>query len=235
MKKLSICVALFSIFLFAPVGSAAPLASTLKDQQNVAMTIYNSNIGLVKDTRLIDLKSGIQELKFMDVAAKIDPTTVHIKSLVNGSTLDIREQNYEYDLLSPQKLLEKFVGQKVHLAVFNQETKKEESVEDPIDHTPKDERFKIKIGEAFDVVGERVQTDYKHLGYNLYEVAFEVSLRNHKEEDIKVLVEEPIPGDWEMFSSTHPFQKLSAFLIRFEVPVAKDKEVTAKYRIRFRY
>jgi hypothetical protein len=107
--------------------------------------------------------------------------------------------------------------------------------EDRIDHTPKDERFKIKIGEAFDVVGERIQTDYKRLGSNLFEVAFEVSLRNHKKEDIKVLVEEPIPGDWEMLSKTHPYEKLSAHLIRFEVPVAKDKEEKVKYRIRFRY
>ena len=70
---------------------------------------------------------------------------------------------------------------------------------------------------------------------NLFEVAFEVSLRNHKKEDIKVLVEEPIPGDWEMLSNTHPFEKVSAHLIRFDVPVAKDKEVKVKYRIRFKY
>jgi len=49
------------------------------------------------------------------------------------------------------------------------------------------------------------------------------------------LVEEPIPGDWEMLSNTHSFEKLSAHLIRFDVPVAKDKEVKVKYRIRFRY
>jgi hypothetical protein len=107
--------------------------------------------------------------------------------------------------------------------------------EDRIDHTPKDEKFKIKIGEAFDVVGERVQTDYKHLGRNLFEIAFEVSLRNHKKEDIQVLVEEPIPGDWEMLSNTHPYKKLSAHLIRFEAPIAKDKEEKVKYRIRFKY
>jgi len=438
----------------------------------VAITIYNSNIGLVKDTRLIELKPGIHELKFMDVAGKIDPTTVHIKSLINGSSLDVLEQNYEYDLLSPQKLLEKYVGQKVQLGIYNNETKKEEFIEatllstqgvnifqigdkihighygrvllpkipenliphptlvwmlenrlsrpqkveasyltsginwkadyvavlnkldtmtdmtgwvtidnrsgatyqnallklvagdihrvygemrmdyarpmaaakeassqqfkeesffeyhlytldrrtnikdnqtkqmslldanqvpvkkiflfaghpqyyysrydqrtnkqkvgvflelentkknnlgmplpkgtmrvykedkdgslqfvgeDRIDHTPKDEKFKIKIGEAFDVVGEKVQTEYKHLGWNLYEVAFEVSLRNHKKEDIKVLVEEPIPGDWEMLSNTHSYEKLSAHLIRFNVPVEKDKEVKVKYRIRFKY
>ena len=472
MKQSVILITLISFIFSIQIGYAAPLTSTLKDQQDVAVTIYNSNIGLVKDTRLIDLKPGVHELKFMDVAGKIDPTTVHIKSLINGSSLNVLEQNYEYDLLSPQKLLEKFVGQKVQLATINPETKKEEIVEatllstqggnifqigdkihighhgrillskipenlipqptlvwmlenrlskpqklevsyltsginwkadyvavlnkldtltdltgwvtidnrsgahyqnallklvagdihrvqgemrmdyarpmaaakeaaspqfkeesffeyhlytldrrttikdnqtkqmtlldanqvplkklfifsgspqyyyyqmdqgsnkqkigvflelentkknnlgiplpkgtirvykedkdgslqfvgeDRIDHTPKDEKFKIKIGEAFDVVGERVQTDYKRLGRNLFEVAFEVSLRNHKNEDIKVFVEEPIPGDWEMLSNTHSFEKLSDHLIRFDVPVAKDKEVKVKYRIRFRY
>ena len=471
MKRSIVLITLISFLFSLQVGYAAPLTSTLKDQKDVAVTIYNSNVGLVKDTRIIDFKPGIHELKFMDVAAKIDPTTVHIKSLINGSSLNVLEQNYEYDLLSPQKLLEKFVGQKVQLATINPETKKEEIVEatllstqggnifqigdkihighygrillsripenlipqptlvwmlenklskpqkleasyltsginwkadyvavlnkldtmtdltgwvtidnrsgatyqnallklvagdihrvqgemrmdyarpmaaakeaspqfkeesffeyhlytldrrttvkdnqtkqmtlldanqvplkklfifagspqyyyyqmnqgsnkqkvgvflelenskknnlgiplpkgtirvykedkdgslqfigeDRIDHTPKDEKFKIKIGEAFDVVGERIQTDYKRLGSNLFEVAFEVSLRNHKKEDIKVLVEEPIPGDWEMLSNTHPFEKLSAHLIRFDVPVAKDKEVKVKYRIRFKY
>ncbi len=471
MKKSLVLITLFSFLFSVQIGYGAPLTSTLKDQQNMSITIYNSNIGLVKDTRLIDFKPGIHELKFMDVAAKIDPTTVHIKSLINGSSLNVLEQNYEYDLLSPDKLLEKFVGQKIQLATINPETKKEEIVEatllstrggniyqigdkihigqygrtilskipenlipqptliwtlenrlpksqkleasyltsginwkadyvavlnkldtladltgwvtidnrsgatyqnaslklvagdihrvqdemrmdyarpmaaakevsqqfkeesffeyhlytldrrttikdnqtkqmalldanqvpirklfifsgypqyyyrrrdqgsnkqkigvflelentqknnlgtplpkgairvykedkdrslqfigeDRIDHTPKDEKFKIKIGEAFDVIGERIQTDYKHLGYNLYEVAFEVSLRNHKKEDIKVLVEEPIPGDWEMLSNSHPYEKLQAHTIRFEAPVAKDKEVKVKYRIRFRY
>jgi len=474
MKRLAPSVFLL-VFLFISVQwtLAEPLTSTLKDQQGMAVTIYNSNIGLVKDIRLIDLKTGVFELKFMDVAAKIDPTTVHIKSLANGSSLNVLEQNYEYDLLSPQKLLEKFVGQKVQLATVDPETKKEVIVdaallstqggnifrigdkihighpgrillpripdnlipnptlvwvlenrlgrlqkveasyltsgmnwkadyvavlnradtltdltgwvtidnksgatyqnallklvagdihrvqpamkdfargkvaaelsapaapqfkeesffeyhlytldrrttikdnqtkqmalldvnrvpvkklfifpgmsayyfyrydqksdkqkvgvfleienakknnlgiplpkgtvrvykednegslqfvgEDQIDHTPKDEKFKIKIGEAFDVVGERIQTDYKRLGTNLFEVAFEVSLRNHKKEEIKILVEEPIPGDWEMLSNTHPFEKVNAHLIRFDVPLGKDKEAKVKYRIRFKY
>ena len=107
--------------------------------------------------------------------------------------------------------------------------------EDRLDHTPKDERFKIKLGEAFDVVGERIQTNYQRLSSNLFEVAFEVSLRNHKNEDIKVWVEEPIPGDWEMQANSHPYEKLQANLIRFEVPVGKDQEVKVKYRIRTRY
>ncbi|MEW5909748.1 MAG: DUF4139 domain-containing protein, partial [Thermodesulfobacteriota bacterium] len=108
---------------------AAALTSTVKDQESVAVTIYNSNLGLVKDIRMIDFHVGVQEIKFMDVAARIDPTTVSIKSLIDGSSLTILEQNYEYDLLSPQKLLDKYVGQKVELASINPDTKKEEIVE----------------------------------------------------------------------------------------------------------
>jgi hypothetical protein len=129
MKRLIVLIILISFLFSIQIGYTAPLTSTLKDQQSVSITIYNSNIGLVKDTRLIDLNSGTHELKFMDVAAKIDPTTVHIKSLTNGTGLEVLEQNYEYDLLNPQKLLEKYVGQKVQLATLNPETKKEEIVE----------------------------------------------------------------------------------------------------------
>ncbi len=470
MKPSAILVILFLSLVLVAMGYAAPLTSTLKDQESVSLTIYNSNVGLVKDIRQIDLTRGVFELMFMDVAAKIDPTTVHARSLIDESSLTVLEQNYEYDLLGPQKLLEKYVGQKVQLATIKPETKKEEIVdaillstqggnifqigdkisighpgrlllssipenlipqptlvwllenklskpqkveasyltsgiswkadyvavlnqadtsadltgwvtvdnksgasyqnallklvvgdihriqpegrmdmmgarlaaeevtpqfkeeaffeyhlytldrkttvkdnqtkqmilldangvpvkklfifsgspqsyyyrydqrdtqkigvflelenieknnlgmplpkgtvrvykedkdgslqfvgEDQIDHTPKDEKFKIKIGEAFDVVGERIQTDYKKISQNLYEVAFEVSLRNHKQEDVNVLVEEPVPGDWEMLSKTHPYEKLNANLIRFNVPIAKDQEVKVSYRIRYRF
>ena len=74
--------------------------------------------------------------------------------------------------------------------------------EDWIDHTPKDERVRIKMGEAFDVVGERTQRDWKKIGGSTYEVEWEISLRNHKKEDVVVSVIEPIPGDWEVLRET---------------------------------
>src|SRR5512139_2604053 len=160
MNRLTVLITLISFLLSIQTGFAAPLTSNLKDQQDVAVTIYNSNVGLVKDIRLIDFKPGIHELKFMDVAAKIDPTTVHIKSLINGSSLKILEQNYEYDLLSPQKLLEKFVGQKVQLATINPETKKEEIVEATLLSTQGGNIFqvgdKIHIGHPGRVVLPRI-------------------------------------------------------------------------------
>src|SRR5262245_19177013 len=91
-------------------ASAATLTSTLADQSQVALTIYNANIGLVKDLREVELAEGENELRFMDVAAQIMPTTVHVKALTNTADLHVLEQNYEYDLLSPDKLMEKYVG-----------------------------------------------------------------------------------------------------------------------------
>jgi hypothetical protein len=449
-------------------------SSTLDDQTGVALTIYNVNLGLVKDQRQIKMFNGIGDLRFMDVASQIMPTSVHIKSLVNPESLQVLEQNYEYDLLNPQKLLDKYVGKEVKLYQKNPYTEREEVVtatllsnnglpifrigdeitfghpgriifpgvpenlnakptlvwmlentlpsmqkieasyltnginwrsdyvvtlndgddkadlsawvtidnhsgatyknatlklvagdvnrvkneqeykdkmmrgivmeakaaapqfkedsffeyhiytlerpatvkdnqtkqislvtadnipvkkellyyganyyyysrygesvsnqkigvfveirnrkennlgiplpkgtvrvykadkegslqfvgEDSIDHTPKDEKVRIKLGDAFDVVGSRKQTDWKKIAWDTYEAAFEISLRNHKKEDVVVKVVEPIPGDWTMLSSSHEYKKSEAFTAEFNVPVPKDKEVKLAYRVRMRY
>lgn len=104
--------------------------------------------------------------------------------------------------------------------------------EDRIDHTPKDEEIKLKIGEAFDVIAERIQTDYKEITTRLHESKWEITLRNHKEEDITVGIVEPLYGSWEVISSSHPYEKVDAFTIRFNVVVPKDEEVKVKYIIR---
>ena len=96
-------------------AAAARATVTQEQQKDVAITIYNGNLGLVKDIRDLALGPGTHEVKFMDVAAQIDPTTVHLKSLTDAAGVRILEQNYEYDLLNPQKLLDKFVGKTVKL------------------------------------------------------------------------------------------------------------------------
>lgn len=455
-----------------PPVAAATITSTLADQSHVALTVYSSNIALVKDVREIELGEGENELQFMDVAAQIMPATVHIKSLADGQTLRVLEQNYEYDLLSPEKLLEKYVGKEVKLLDKNYYTGKEEVItatllsttgspvyrvgdeiylglpgrvilprlpenliakptlvwllrsqgagkqrveasyltnqitwqadyvvvlsaddrkadlsgwvtienksgatyrnatlklvagdihrveepevmyqramtaeaaapppqfreegffeyhlytldrpatvkdnqtkqmtllsaadipvtkrlvlrgeqgyffttygpddeaptqkvsvfleaanakdnnlglplpkgvvrvykadtegslqfvgEDRIDHTPKGETVKVKMGEAFDVVGKRKQTDYKRVARNVTEVAWEITLRNHKEEDVTVRVDEPVPGDWEVLSASHAYEKADAHTLRFDVPVPKGGETKIAYRVRIR-
>jgi hypothetical protein len=92
-----------------------PSTTTEKDQVDLAVTVYNSNIALVRDVRQIHLPSGLFPLHFEDVAASINPATVHFRSLVDPAKLNVIEQNYEFDLLDPQKLLQKYVGKEVTL------------------------------------------------------------------------------------------------------------------------
>ncbi len=455
--------------LWAGDGQAAPgrSAVTRHDQRDVAITIYTGNLGLVKDVRELQLPAGVHEVKFMDVAAQIDPTTVHLKSLTDPAAVHILEQNYEYDLLNPQKLLDKYVGKTVKLmtgdgtlveavllsnnngpiyqidgqihlghpgrvilpelpenltptptlvwllqngsarpqrveasyltsgitwkadyvvvlnendnggdlsgwvtidnqsgatyadaalklvagdvhraqtrqemramlesavtagaprpqfreesffeyhlyslqgrttvkqnqtkqirlldapgvvikkelrfygarqyyrsqlgapianqkvGVFleieNAETQKlgiplpkgtvrvykaaaDQSLqfigEDVIDHTPKGEKVKIKMGEAFDVVGERTQREWKKIAWNLYETEWDVELRNHKKEDVEVTIIEPVPGDWEVVKSSHPYSKIEAHTLQYVVKVPRDGKVTVNYRVRMRW
>jgi len=451
--------------------------TTLNDQTDLAVTVYNSNIALVRDVRQLALPSGTLRLKFMDIAATVNPATVHFRSLNEPDKVGVIEQNYEYDLLEPAKLLHKYVGREVTLVRSYQEngtTKREEvkatlladnngpvwkigndivtglyaesyrfpevpanlferptllmslensgsrkqqveasylagnlswnadyvltigrddkaadldgwvtlannsgtafhnarlqliagdlhrlpagapraemevmakamraadaaqfvqenfseyhlyslgrrtSVEDKetkqisllagsnvpvdklfivdgqnfyyhnyqnpgtplkdpvkvyykfkndeksglgmpmpagnvrvyqkdsksnvlfvgedrIDHTPKDESLTVHIGNAFDVVAERKQTDFKKIADRVWEMEFEITLRNHKDAPIVVEVNEPIGGDWEMLSSTYKFTKTAAFAAQFHVPVEKNGTSVLRYRIRARW
>ncbi|HEV8713219.1 MAG TPA: DUF4139 domain-containing protein, partial [Candidatus Binatia bacterium] len=104
--------------------------------------------------------------------------------------------------------------------------------EDQIDHTAKDETVKVKMGEAFDVVGQRKQTDYKRIARTISEMSWEITLRNHKPDAVTVRVNEPVPGDWEVLSASHKYEKADAHTLRFDVPVPKDGEVKVTYRVR---
>jgi hypothetical protein len=453
--------------------SSPDQASNLNDQTDLAITVYNSNIALVRDVRQLSLPTGSFRLKFMDIAATVNPATVHFRSLTEPEKLGVIEQNYEYDLLEPAKLLHKYVGKEVTLvrayqdsgttkheeikaallsdnngpvwkigndivtgmfaesyrfpevpanlydrptllmslentgarkhqieasylatnlswnsdyvltvarddkaadldgwvtlannsgtafhnarlqlvagdlnrlpvpsapmamradatksmvakeqfqqesfseyhlyslghrtSVEDKETKQisllqgtgvpvekvfvvngqnfyyhnqynpgspqkdpvmvfykfknEEKAglgmplpagnlrvyqkdskggvlfigEDHIDHTPKDETVTVHIGNAFDVVAERKQTDYKRIDTHVWEMEFEITLRNHKDSPITVEVNEPIGGDWEMLSSTYKFTKTAAWAAQFKVPVDKNSTSVLKYRIR---
>jgi hypothetical protein len=101
--------------------------STPADQKSMSITIYNNDLGLVKDVRSIELKNGIQNLWFESVAGQIDATSVHIRSVDSPSALRVLEQNFEYDLISPEKLMEKYIGQMVELVTMQGD--KEETVQ----------------------------------------------------------------------------------------------------------
>lgn len=104
---------------FALLGAAAPAQqaaeTTLADQVEVAVTAYNNGLALVRDVRKIKLPTGEALLRFSDVAEQIQPETVALRSLSSAGSIAILEQNYEYDLIAPSKLMEKFVGREVKL------------------------------------------------------------------------------------------------------------------------
>jgi hypothetical protein len=452
-------------------------STTLSDQTDLNVTVYNSNIALVRDVRQLNLPNGAFNLKFADIAATVNPATVHFRSLTEADKLSVIEQNYEYDLLEPAKLLHKYVGKEVTLqrtyeengamkhedvkatlladnngpvwkigndivtgmradsyrfpevpanlydrptllmslqnsggrkqqieasylasglswnadyiltvaredttadldgwvtlgnasgtafhnarlqlvagelnrlpvngrnggmvagtggglrkseeqfqqenfseyhlytlgrrtSVENKETKQisllqgtavpTEKVfvvngqnryyrvaqspaapikdpvmvyykfkneqkaglgmpmpagnarvyqkdskggilfigEDRIGHTPKDEMVTVHIGNAFDIVAERKQTDYKRIDPHTWEMEFEVTLRNHKDAPVVVEVNEPIGGDWEMLSSNYKATKTAAFAAQFNVPVEKDGTAVLTYRVRAKW
>ena len=466
----------------SPGGKAAAAAtggsqsSTLADQADLSVTVYNSDIALVRDVRNLKLPGGTFDLQFMDIAATINPATVHFRSLTEPSAVGVLEQNYEYDLLEPDKLLRKYVGREVTLVRVRQEggTTREEEVqarllsfntgpvwqigkeivtglhadhirfpelpgnlhsrptliwtlansgaathrveasylagklawnadyvltvgrddksgdldgwvtltngsgtafnnarlqlvaddlnrvrqqlekrmevdaaapraaaaegmvqeafsdyhlytlgrrttinnnetkqvsmltgtgvptlkryvvngqnyyyhnyqhpgaplkdvvqvfyqfrneqkgglgvpmpagtirvyqadskdgvhfvgEDRISHTPKDETINIKIGNAFDVVCERKQTDFRKISSGVYEFEYEITLRNHKATGVSVEVNEPIGGTWTMLRSSHKWTKTDAWALQFAVPVAADGTAALKYRVRVTY
>lgn len=106
--------------------------------------------------------------------------------------------------------------------------------EDAIDHTPKDEKIKIYLGDAFDVIGERKKSNYR-TGERWSEESFEISLRNHKESNIEVNVVEHLwrYANWKIISQTHKFTKKDAQTIEFVVPVAKDAEEKISYTVKY--
>jgi hypothetical protein len=461
-----------------PKAHAMPLqnTSTLEDQIDLALTVYNADLALVRDVRNVRVPSGSFDLRFMDIAATVNPATVHFRSLTEPARLDVVEQNYEYDLLEPEKLLRKYVGRDVTLVRMRSDngTTKEEEVtarllsynnapvwrigneivtgvhadsyrfpelpdnlythptliwtlqnsggaahrvetsylarqlgwnadyvltvgrddrtadldgwvtltngsgtsfrnaklqlvagdlnvvrqamdqvtrnaaaesvalrkdamtqepfsdyhlytldrkttinnaetkqvsmlsgtnvpvqkryvvegqqwyyhngrhpgsalkdvvqvfyqlrndeksslgmpmpagtvrvyqadsrggvqfvgEDRIQHTPKDETVNLKIGNAFDVVCERKQTDFQQISTNVYEFEYEITLRNHKATAITVEVNEPIGGTWRMLRSSHEWKKTEAWAAQFTVPVAVDGTSVVRYRTRVTY
>jgi hypothetical protein len=110
--------------------------------------------------------------------------------------------------------------------------------EDNIDHTPRNEDVKLELGNAFDIVAERRQTDFRHLTARpgtVYESAHEIKIRNQKDTPVTVRVVEPLGGEWTMIETSHPNTKTAAFESQWQVPVAAGGETILTYRVRVRY
>src|SRR4030095_5862303 len=117
LSKLIITIALGCLAAATGLAQGLEQTTTSRDRQSVNITVYNSNLGLVRETRKLTLPAGRIGLRFADVTAQIRPETVHLASLTAPASLKILEQNYQYDLLNPAKLLDKFVGREITLVL----------------------------------------------------------------------------------------------------------------------
>jgi len=112
--------------------------------------------------------------------------------------------------------------------------------EDNIDHTPRNEKVRLKLGEAFDVTADKKQTDFKRLpnpakGNSLYESAFEIILKNAKKEAVIVTVQEPIPADWKILNETYSHEKATSNTAVWHISVPAEGSAKLGYRVQVRY
>ncbi|NNC55479.1 MAG: DUF4139 domain-containing protein, partial [Pseudomonadales bacterium] len=112
---------IFGSTLLVSLELQAATVSSIDDQSALAVTIYNSNLALVKDTRKVSLQRGVEALELRGVSAQLRPETALLRSAGSGG-LNILEQNFDFDLLTPQKLLEKHLGKQVKIAAQNPAT-----------------------------------------------------------------------------------------------------------------
>ncbi len=130
MFKPRLVILAFATLITAPsfaLDGAKESRSTLKDQESVAVTIYNSNLALIKDVRKVQLNKGLNAIALRDVSAQIRPETALLRSISTPGSLTLLEQNFDYDLLTPEKMLEKYVGKTVTIIKTNPATGAETS------------------------------------------------------------------------------------------------------------
>ena len=142
---------MFFFFVANTVVAEDEIRSTLDDQQEVAVTIYNDQLALVKDLRYVKLENGFNRLAFREVSAKMRPETALLRSINFPEGFRLIEQNFDFDLLTPQKLLEKYVGKKVSVVRVHPTTGEET--------TENAEVLSVNNGVVLKI-GNRIETGY---------------------------------------------------------------------------
>jgi hypothetical protein len=107
--------------------------------------------------------------------------------------------------------------------------------EDLIDHTPKDEKVRLYLGDAFDLVGERKQMTQRQISDHEREESYEISLRNHKDLPVTIVIVEHLWGDWRITQNSNKYDKKDANTIEIPVEVPKDGEVKVTYTVRMKW
>ena len=189
--------------------------STLKDQQTTQIPFIKASLVPV-EKEFVFWGTGIYNRRQKEFSDTPKPVQVYLK-LANK-----KEQNLGLPL--PQGSIKVYQhDQRGNLEFIG---------EDLIKHTPEGEPVRIRIGDAFDVVGVQKQMDWEKISARVYESSWQVTLRNRKDKKIVVRVLEPVGGEWKIVSSSRPYKRLEARKIEFSVPLPSKAEKILTYRIR---
>lgn len=139
-------------FLFWSVSAAAMERQIrLEHQESVSLTVYNTDLALVRDRRRVALMPGVNDLAFIDVSARIRPETVVFAPQGEGAAIELLEQNFDFDLLTPRKLLEKSIGRTIRIVRINPATGEETVEEAQVLSTNEGALF--RIGDRIEAIG----------------------------------------------------------------------------------
>lgn len=114
-----------SLLSLSVAAQIAEKKTTIDDQTQISITIYNTDLALIKDQRKVTLNKGVNNLAFRGVSAKIRPETAMLRSISHSKNFQVYEQNFDYDLLTPNKLLDKYIGKQIRIATTNPATGKQ--------------------------------------------------------------------------------------------------------------
>ena len=157
-----------------------------------------------------------------------------------GESYDVSENKKVNVLLEIMNSKENNLGiplPKGTIRVYKQEENANQHFvgEDVIDHTPKDEKIRLYLGDAFDIVGEHTRTNFRRISGIEVEESFQITLRNHKDEAVSIVVVEHLTSDWKILESSHKYFKKDASTVEIPVEVPKDGEVNITYTARTKW
>jgi len=149
MRSLLVAGTALALTLTSLAGAFADETQVTTDNQTgIAVTIYNQDLALIRDSRKITLAAGENDIAFIDVSAAMRPETALLNA--PGGAVDVLEQNFDFDLLTPEKLLEKSVGEKIRVFRTNPETGEDSSEEAEV--------LSVAGGQAVLKIGDRIET-----------------------------------------------------------------------------
>lgn len=226
-----------------PLAASIILACAAGAGADPALTIYNQNFAVVRDAVPLDLKQGQNDVSFTNTAAHLEPWNQYrgynMENSRNYENLGSESETKVAAVREFKNSVANHLGMplskgRVRFYKQGSDQQMEFTGENTIDHTPKDETLRIYTGNAFDLVGERIRTNFHRTDHTVDET-YEITLRNHKTEPAGIRVVEHLFRwtNWEITAKSDAFSKTNAQTVEFRVPLKPDEEKKLSYTVHY--